>query len=356
MADPKPPDPWESVKEMGTGLARASSAQGDKSSSDANAQRPGIEYDPDTKQRFYDTAPVPTKRLLGSPLAPTGPFSIGKQRERSLVRGWDSGHRSLDFNAVSGEPVFAMADGTVVFVGFQSKTIGLVNLESAHADSKGNIYGGGSDAVATPRDVGEGGIIIQILHSGDFEGYRTEYFRLDSVSVSAIAPGNQVTEGQQIGKAGGTGGPAGFSKKNPVLPIQVSFVSGPIVTIVRPTAFVPNAWPGHQDSTSGTGLGSSIVMPILNAFGAQTMASDAAVIIQSLDRATSLQNQDTSATKLAQSRHDTFIQQTLNNRQSTLYAATAAFKEQPFSKVTAPMVFDFEKGVWVVGGIEQGPL
>lgn len=357
MADPvTPPDPWDSVKEMGTGLARASSSQGDKSASDTNAQGPAIEYDPDTKQRFYDTAPVPTKRLLGSPLALMGPYATGPHQERQLLNGWVAGHRSLDFKIALGEPVLAMGDGTIVFVGYQSKTLGLIAVEDVHADSKGNILNGNEEVVSPPHEVGQGGIVVQILHSGDFEGYRSEYFHLGSVDVSMIAPGNRVSEGAQIGKTGGTGGPTGFSKSNPVLPVQISFVSGAIATIVRPTAFVPNVWPGHQDSTSGTGLGSSIVMPILNAFGAQTMASHAAVVIQSFDRATSLQNQDVSDTKLAQSRHDTFIQQTLNNRQSTLYAATAAFKEQPLAKVTAPMVFDFEKGVWVIGGVEQGPL
>jgi murein DD-endopeptidase MepM/ murein hydrolase activator NlpD len=351
-----PPNNNDSTEVMGIGLTRVASAQDAKTQSDVNEKSPSIEYDPSTKQRFYDTAPVPTKRLFASPLAIKGPYVRGGVR--SIDDGWSSSHRALDYQVELGEPVYAMGDGTVVFVGYQSKALhlDLVNVEGAHADAHGNILSSNSTVVSTVDQIGLGGIVVQILHNGDFEGYRTEYYRLGSVDVSAIAPGNSVTEGQKIGTTGGTGGPTGFSTTSPILSLQISFVSGTTSSLVPPTSIVPNSWPGHQDSTTGAGISNSILMAPEAPFGSQMMSSFAAVFLQGADRGTSLQNQDTSDIKLAQARHATFIQQAANARLSSLYAATSAFKTQPLEKVSAPMVFDFDKGVWIINGVEQGPV
>jgi len=351
MAEPTAND---AAAVVGTGLSRIAAGQATLANSDVNAQQPAIAYDPVTKQAFYATAPVPVKRLFASPLELKGPYVRGSVR--GIDFGWTTTHRALDYQVALDEPVLAMGDGAVVFAGYQSKKLGLVNVEFARSDAKGNILAQNGDVLAPTSDVGTGGIALFILHSGDFEGYRTEYYNLGSISVSATAPANVVVEGQTIGKTGGTGGPSGFSTKQPHLSLQISFTSGTISTLVAPTSIAPNAWPGHQDSTSGTGLSNSVVMAPSAAFGAQVAASFATNMLMSSDRGTSLQNQGTTDLKQSQARAATYVQQTANARLGTLYAATDAFKAQPNTSVTGPMVFDFERGVWLINGVDQGPL
>lgn len=355
MADkPQPPDVQATTTALGAGLSRIAVGQFVQANADLNAQPPPLSYDPITRQAYYTTAPVPVKRLFGSPLALKGPHMRGAVR--GIDYGWTANHRALEYPVTVAEAVLAMGDGTVVFAGFQSKSVGLVNVEYARADAQGNIVAQDGTRVRDVADVGQGGICIHVLHSGDFEGYRTEYYNLGSVDVSAIAPANRVVEGQTIGKAGSTGGPTGHNKTRPMLALQVAFVSGTVATLVPPTSLAPNAWPGHPDSTTGAGISSnSILMP--NApFGVQVAANTASIMLAGADRGVSLENQGTTALRQAQARHATFIQQSVNQRLGTLYAASAAFKAQPNTTVTGPMVFDFERGVWVINGIDQGPV
>jgi murein DD-endopeptidase MepM/ murein hydrolase activator NlpD len=249
--DPRAPTVDDTATALSAGLSRIAVGQVATGNGDLNTGPPPLTYDPVTKQAYYTTAPVPIKRLFGSPLTLQGPNMRGAVR--GVDFGWTANHRALDYPVVVGEPVLAMGDGSVVFAGFQSKSVGLLNVEYARADAVGNILTRDGDMLRSVSDVGAGGICLFILHNGDFEGYRTEYYNLGSIDVSAVSPANRVIEGQAIGKTGGTGGPSGFRRTQQILSLQISFVSGTITTLVPPTSIAPNAWPGHRDSTSGAG-------------------------------------------------------------------------------------------------------
>lgn len=352
--DPRAPTVDDVSSALAAGLTRIAVGQVATGNADLNAGPPPLTYDPVTHQAYYTTAPVPVKRLFGSPLPLQGPNMRGAVR--GVDFGWTANHRALDYPVTVGEPVLAMGDGAVVFAGFESKSVGLVNVEYARADANGNILSRNGDLLRSVADVGRGGICIFILHNGDFEGYRTEYYNLGSVSVSAVSPANRVVEGQSIGATGGTGGPTGFRRTQQILSLQISAISGTIASLVPPTSIAPNAWPGHRDSTSGAGASynPAVMPPVPN--GMLISANSASIMLAGADRGISLQNQGTTDVRQAQARHAVFIQQSANQKVGTLAGAQAAFGPQANTTVTGAMVFDFDIGVWVVNGTEQGPL
>src|SRR5512142_2172679 len=98
-------------------LQRAAATLAARHGSDLNQAVPAVEYDKATGRRFFDTAPVPLRRLLGSPLVQSGKFAQGPARERRISGGWgdprsfsydphvntNSRHQGLDFVAPAGE-------------------------------------------------------------------------------------------------------------------------------------------------------------------------------------------------------------------------------------------------------------
>ena len=354
--------PESAQDEIAERVARSAASQRKKVTSDTNAATPVLEYDPVTKNRLYETAPVPLKRLFSSPLAMKGTYAIGPNGEREVSSGWgdprSSGydqhvnlaarHQALDFVAPFGENVYALADGIVRFVGFQSKQ-GAVEVPGVHVnDALEQILDGNGNVVAstTANNIGFGGIAVWVRHNGDFEGYQSEYYHLSNTHV---ANGQKVTEGQLIGNIGGTGGYYNWFHKGTHLHLQIAFTAGGLRALVRPTAMVPNKWPGHADSTNSSSPG-NLIMPLLASVGLQNAASGAANALGMLDRSTTMQNQSFADLKDNMSNYASHVAQVLDVRQSALHAANAAFQGTA-PVVAGAMTFDFTAGTWSDGKV-----
>jgi murein DD-endopeptidase MepM/ murein hydrolase activator NlpD len=341
------------IDDIATRLARISSAQVRMSTSDVNAQPPPLQYD--QGRRFYDSAPTPLKRLFGSPLAQVGKFARGPSRERLIGDGWgaprnfsydphintNSRHQGLDFVAPAGETLLACSDGTVTFVGYQSKN-GAVEIEGARQGPNGTILNAKGETVATQDQVGFGGIAVHIKHTGDFTNYRTEYYHLSAITVHA---GQKVMEGSPIGAVG----ISGTAHSGPHLHFQIAYYSGKTRALVNPTGLVPNYRPGKADSTNTAGA-FGVILPLIAPNGTQIAASQAANVINNVDRSTALANQDFATIKQGQAQYADRARQIVNVQQSALYASSTAFSATA-PVVVAPMTFDFTTGVWSDGGI-----
>lgn len=370
MAD----DPWDidpnrptenPQGELARRVTTAANAQRARVQSDRNVTVPQPEYDPVTKRQLYETAPVPLPRLFGSPLAMSGKYAQPPNGERLVSSGWGAPrstgynehvntaarHQALDFTAPFGEPVYASGDGVVRFVGFQSKHGG-VFIDGIHCDdAKEEMYNAKGEIVASTaiNNIGFGGMFVSIRHNGDFQGYQTEYFHLSNTHVNE---GDCVVEGQIIGNIGGTGGYYNWFHKGTHLHYQVAFTAGNLHVLVRPTSLVPNRWPGHTDSTN-SGIAADILLPLVASVGGQVAAGQAARVLSAFNRATDMQNKSGQDLKNDQADHADRTARTLDVKASAVYAADAAFKgEAP--KVISPMTFDFDKGVWVIGDVENG--
>jgi murein DD-endopeptidase MepM/ murein hydrolase activator NlpD len=368
-------DPWDSTTnepkaeasdELADRLARAAAAQRARALSDTNAAPARIERD-SLGRYIYETAPVPIKRLFGSPLAMKGSYSKGPNGERLVSSGWgtprstgydrnvnsNTRHHALDFVAPYGEEVYASASGKVVFAGVQlrSGSISVPGLTTNNA--KAEIYNAKGEVIASKAlaNIGFGGVAVYVQHDADFQGYKTGYFHLSEIHVQA---GEKVVEGQLIGKIGGTGGYYGWYYKGYHLHYQIEFTSGGIKAIVRPTAIVPNYWPGHQDSTNSS-QAADIIMPLVTAVGGQVAASRVANVLSSINRATTIQNKGVQDVKQDQSTYASHVAQTIDVQRTAIYATQASFQGNP-PVVTAPMTFDFDNGVWLVNGQDNGAV
>jgi murein DD-endopeptidase MepM/ murein hydrolase activator NlpD len=339
--------------EIATRLSRASAVQGRLVASDANARAPALQYD-NLGHRFFDSAPAPLKRLLGSPLVQSGKYSRGPNRERLIGDGWgaprnfsydphintNSRHMGLDFFAPKGEVLLACADGVVSFAGYQSRQGG-VSVEGCRQNDQAFVLNSKGEVIAGAGQVGFGGIAVHIKHNGDFQNYRTEYYHMSLITVKE---GQKVVEGQQIGTVGNTGAAVG-----PHLHFQVAYFSGKTSALVNPTGLVPNYRPGHADSTNTAGS-FGVILPALAPNGTQIAAGQAANVINNLDRSTNMQNQDVAAIKQGQSQYADRSRQIISVQQSALYASSAAFSAKA-PAVQAPMTFDFGAGTWSDGKV-----
>jgi murein DD-endopeptidase MepM/ murein hydrolase activator NlpD len=364
--DPSDRDPVRPAEqpfdELGARAARAAASQRAKVTSDANQTIPAPEYDPVTKKRFFETVPVPLKRLFGSPLAMSGTYAKGPNRERVVASGWGdprstgynkqvnsaARHLGLDFTAPRGEKLFAMASGTVRFVGFQSKSGGVQVPGIYGDDAKEIMYNAKGEEVASKvaNNIGFGGMFVTIRHDGDFQGYQTEYFHMNRTFV---AYGQKVQEGDEIGEVGGTGGYYNWFHKGTHLHLQVAFTSGGLRVLVRPTAMVPNYWPNHRDSTNSS-QAADIILPILESVGLQRASGAVANALNGLNRANTLQNKGVADIKNGQAQHANNVAQTVDVHRTSLYTVASAFKGQA-PVVATPMTFDFSVGTWSDGKV-----
>jgi murein DD-endopeptidase MepM/ murein hydrolase activator NlpD len=368
-------DPWDSASnepkagasdELAERLGRAAAAQRARTLSDANGipARPEL----DSLGRYiYETAPVPIKRMFGSPLAMSGPYAKGPGGERQVSSGWgtprstgydrnvnsNTKHHALDYIAPYGEAIYASASGKVIFAGVQLRS-GSISVPGLTTDNaKAEIYNAKGEVIASKAlaNIGFGGVAVYIQHDADFQGYKTGYFHLSSMHVR---PGDKVTEGQLLGNIGGTGGYYGWFYKGYHLHYQIEFTSGGVKAIVRPTAIVPNYWPGHQDSTNSS-QATDIIMPLVESVGGQVAASRVANVLSSINRANTIQNKGIKEIKQDQSDYAARTAQTIDMQRTAIYASTAAFQGKP-PVVASPMTFDFENGVWLVNGQDNGAV
>lgn len=341
--------------ELAVPLQRLAATQRRQSSADLNTRPPAPRMDPASKKLFYDYAPRPLSRLLGSPLAMTGKYAGGPHAERRVTGGWgdsrpsgyDQGaprtfHKGLDFAAPLGEPVLACGDGVIKFVGAQSKSGG-TSIEGANADAQGNIYDGTGHLKLGRLEVGFGGIFIYLVHNDDdFQNYRTEYFHLSRVNVKE---GQVVGEGDVIGFVGKTGVPG----IGPHLHFQVAYVAGKTAALVNPTAMVPNYWPGHVDSTNSAAT-KGLPMPVTAPAAMHVAAGVTANLINGVYRSVTMQNQNIVKVRESMAAHAERVAQVANVHETALYAAAAASQGAP-PVVEAPMSFDFDVGTWSDGKV-----
>ena len=348
------------VNAIQTDLARLGAKQTKLASSDLNFIKPPLQSVANGQQKFYDAAPTPLKRLLGSPLALTGEFARGPQKERQVGGGGYFGaprnftrkneklrgiHPGLDFSAPCGEAVYACADGVVTFVGCQ--TLGTRrSIKGPHQDirdptgKKWQFILDAQESVVlrrVERNIGDGGIFVIVAHTGDFQGYQTEYFHLESVAVEHR---QKITEGALIGYVGTTA--AGII--GPHLHFQVRLVGG---AIVNPTTLVPNYKKGGPDSSTVAGS-SGVVLPLYASTALQVAASQGANMLNASARGTAILNQGTATIKQNMSTHAQNIAQTTAVQEAALASAATATNATALS-VTTPMTFDFDRGTWTDG-------
>lgn len=335
-------------------LQRAAAFYTAKSKSDLNFQVPPLEYDAARKRYFFESAPTPLKRLLGSPLTRSGKNATGPNKERAVFSGWgrpriyhsgeskiNSSHKGLDFASFIGEKVYACADGVVQFVGYQG-TAGGVNVPGIYANpTTRDLYNADNVVIATRASTGDAGIYVTVVHNGDFEGYRTEYMHLGKTYVKV---GQHVEEGTLLGEVGNTA----VYNSAIHLHFQIKFITGSAAAIVFPGTMVPNYWPGHLDSTSNQATAGLQDLGDRRPVGEGLALRNAAGTVQAIDRARYLQNQGGADLKRLQSSHRDLIVQNLNAQQSQVYAAVAQFNVQS-PLVEAPMAFDFTTGLWTDG-------
>jgi len=368
-------DPWDSDAsqskeqphdELAERLARAAAAQRARTLSDMNAAPARLERD--SLGRFiYETAPVPVKRMFSSPLAMSGTYAKGPGGERLVSSGWGDArstgydrnvnaatqHHALDFPAPYGEAVYASGPGKVIFCGFQTRA-GRAEVKGAHVnEAREEILNDKEEVVGSKAlgNIGFGGIVVYVQHSGDFQGYKTGYFHLSNTHVNS---GETVEEGQLIGNIGGTGGYYSWFRKGLHLHYQIEFTSGGLQSVVRPTALVANYWPGHADSTNSS-QATDIILPLVASVGGQAAASRVANVLSSINRSTTIQNKSGKDIKQDQSDYASRTAQTLDVQRTAMYASAASFQGKP-PVVTSPMTFDFDNGVWLVNGQDDGAV
>jgi len=344
---------------------RLASALTTKSRSDLNYQAPAPQYDAKTNLRYYDAAPTPLKRQFSSPLAQTGPSARGPNKERLVTSVWgdarsvnydgnvDSNrrHAGLDFRAPVGEDILAVADGRVTFVGYQGRPTGgrsvarphVKNSETTGAEA-GFVYDSNDRLVARPDELGHGGVFVQITHSGDFSGYKTEYMHLSDV---AVKQGQTVTEGQAIGKVGRTGGNRGIIA-GPHLHWQVRYGGGH-GTIVRPDILVPHYAPGRPVLAQGTPIvPPSNITDTVRSVAEQVMHGKVLGALQTALRATAMENQGRGSRdtlRQQQSSASDKASKTMNMQASSLMEAIAKF-QGILPIVSGGMTFNFDTGLW----------
>ncbi len=350
--------------ELTTRVVRTIAHYRQQSRADQNLEppRPRVAYG----RSFFESAPVQLVRQFGSPLVHTGPYARGPKKERVIASGWGDArstaydgavnsnrlHMGLDYTAPFGEPVLACADGHVTFVGYQHRRRGGVRVDGPHQDPQGNVrdrHGGLVALGAGPADqleVGFGGIIIFVEHSGDFANYRTESMHLSEVLVRE---GERVSAAQPIAKVGGSGGYFGHFTKGIHLHFQLAYLSGGRKVVVRPTGLVPYYWPGHEE---GDASSTSFVLASAGgtmSVGESIAASGTANQIQAVDRARTLEHRSRADFKREQAAHATRVADQLTAQQAALHEAEAKFQDVGLT-VDEPMTFNFSTGRWTPDG------
>lgn len=342
--------------EVALRLQRAAATYAAKGRSDLNFQVPAVDTDP-AGRKYFDTAPTPLKRLLGSPLERKGKYATGPGNppERILLSGWGrprtrhtkernirTSHKGLDFKSYLGEKVYACADGRVMFAGLSTLASGGIDIPGVYADDNTrDVYNADNVVIATDAQIGDAGIYITIQHNGDFDGYRTEYMHLRKVFVKK---GDKIQEGQVIGEVGNTA----VRRASIHLHFQVSFVVGRNRALVNPTSVVPNYWPHNLDSTNSPETMGFQDFGDRRPVGQSVVLQNAIGTVQNLDRETNLYNQSGYDHKRRQATHRDLVVSNLNAQQSQLYASNAQFQGNA-PVVKNPMTFNFTTGLWSDG-------
>ena len=324
-----------------------------------NQALPTLSIDPVTGKYVYLSAPIPLKRLFGSPLAQNTKDAEGPNKERRVTDGWAKpryaykgdppsarSHGGLDFRVAENELTLAAADGVVVFAGYQRRVGGRVQAPGAYQPNPKSgdlVIPNGSPSAFRGSDLGHGGLYVSIRHNGDFEGYTTEYMHLSKVLVKK---GDIVRQGNAVGVVGTTGGRTGVVSRH--LHFQILF--GPRIA-VNPSQLVPNYYPGESgvDSTTSHLPPGVLATLVANApVGLQRALAKHAGTIAAIDRNLLLANQTHAYHHQQQAQFFVRLSDGLSVSTTQLYVAAAAFDGDP-PVIDNPMTFDFTTGTWTDG-------
>lgn len=339
---------FKNVKELAQRLSVAAGRLADKRQETDNWKPPPLQKIPETNRYFYITAPVRLKRCFGSPVALTGPLSIGPKRERLIAKGWEGVHTGLDYSGIYGEDVKACASGRVDFVGYiAAVNKNPVSVLRPRQNTQGDVLNVIGYVSATKSVVGDGGIFIRITHDADFSGYQTEYFHL---SATSVIEGEHVEEGEVIGKMGNSG-----NVPTTQLHLAVAYSSGGRAVAVNPSTLVPNYFPDHTDSTTTTDelLRANYINP--GPGGLRLATGLVASFLRTIDRSTDIQNLDRKKLTAAQAEHTAYVTQVIGQQQAQVYEAAAKFQQAGIIVLNA-MTFDFDNGYWVDGTGQKRPV
>lgn len=340
--------------EIADRLKRQQAAQISQARADLNQQRPVVKRDPVSGYEYYDAPPTPFRRLFGSPMHLSGVYATGPQKERRITGGWGDPrptnggkatfHKGMDYpgpyNNHVGEEVYAVADGTVTFVGYQRMRGGGVSVDLPRTDDGFNILDRRGVKIADRKDVDFGGIFVQVAHEGEFQNYSSAYFHLSTVDDFPLdARGRRrVTEGQRVGRIG-LSGIRHLDKASPHLHFEIWYGRAK----VNPHQIVPNHWPGHIDSTRPG------APPLLTQDAApnivQVLRGTGTTLVNGVYRSFAMQNQDLIQVRKTMANHATRNAQVTGFAQSALYAGTTVASIQP-PVVSNPTYFDFTTGEW----------
>ena len=347
---------------------RAAAFYAAKAQADVNAGAALPVVGPDGRRR-YETRPVPTKRLFGSPLSTRAAANyvvvVSGVAMRRVTSGWSDvrsvgydanvdtnrRHSGLDFAAPVGEPVYAAADGVVAFVGVQRRLGGRFSLLNPKVDSEGNVAGTtipeGNAVTVSVKELGHGGLYVQIAHNGDFQGYKTAYMHLSE--ALNIKKGDKVLEGDLIGRVGRTGGTAGITS-GPHLHWQVAYGAGDVP--VKPEPLVLHYNPRNPSDAPGGNILADTLTQLAKtgkvSMGEMVVVTSFAADIAAMNRAVDSENKTRADILRRQADHSNFVAASLNVEAGQAHQATAQFQaSQPI--VQNPMTFDYATGLWSDG-------
>jgi murein DD-endopeptidase MepM/ murein hydrolase activator NlpD len=343
-------------------LRRYSAALGAQADADAGrSPSPSVTGTDGSRTPLFAPHP-PGNRLLGSPLdVGSGPNVVTYRGNpvRRVSSGWgearstgydelanrERAHHGLDFPGTVGEPVRAVYDGLVTFVGVQRRTAGSVALVGATAQADGSVRAADGTVIA-PGDIGFGGLFVQVTHAGAYQGYQTEYMHLSAVPP-ALRRGSQVHEGDVIGSLGVTGGNAGVVRSGPHLHFQVR-ASG---RAVPAEGLVLHYNPRRPQEAPGADLVAETLAQIQQSrvtSGQLTVYGQATDHARAEARAAAAEGQDRSAQFLAMADSARRGASAMDNEASRTNLARDRLGGASRG-VTGATLFDFAKGLWTDG-------
>lgn len=312
---------------------------------------------PITGKFEFLTSPIALPRLFGPALQLAGdPFNFRvtsgfgdirftRNPDGSTSPGGRT-HGGLDFAAPVGTPVLAVFDGVVSFVGAQkaiggSKSIPLPTVDGIDANTGKAVNGAGSiysngQLVLSSKDVGNGGIFIQLRHDAAFAGFKTEYMHLSKVTVKE---GQSVHEGDVIGYTGNTGGRTGVIYTGDHLHFQIRFQE----KIVKPEPLIPST--RFTPANTGYAVDAIQLYKEKQPLGKAVAINSVIGTLTALDRATTAAGFERGSILKRAADHNQYLSTYLKIQAARVQKANTEFSAlEP--RVDKPLGFDFKSGKW----------
>jgi len=319
----------------------------EKIASTKNWEAPAPTKIPGTEQYHYLTAPRLIREPLRGPLAEQGQWAQGPDHERLVMVGWSSSHLGLSFYTDGNELVLSCGNGDISFIGYSRIHAGRVvwkELPGAHLNDAGDVLDGDNVIVASAADVGPQGISVHVAHNGNYNGYQTEYYHLRTTHDRV--KGQEVETGTVLGHIG--------TKNEPKrLFLALTFSNGGTPTNVVCSSLIRNCFPEGTDSTNAPAE-----LQQLNFGGTsgwkRLVAGTVSSFLLTTNRSTDMQNVNGDSVAATQAQHTAQVAQTLAQQRKLNLEASAKLQQAGLI-VRDAMTYDFEKGLWMIGNVENGP-